>query len=68
MTWLLTRQLVCDNCSRLSARIQDYSRLPGAALTRDRLTKLGWRRVWRRGLTRDYCPSCVADIKARTGR
>ena len=67
MSWLLTRQLVCDSCSRVSQRVQDYSRLPGATLVMDRLHQQGWRRTWLHGLRRDHCPSCVADIKARTG-
>lgn len=67
MTWLLTRQLVCDHCARVSQRGQGYGRLPGATMVRERLTKLGWRRITRHGLARDICPSCVADIAARKG-
>ncbi len=67
MTWLLTRQLVCDSCARVSQRAQDYGRLPGAIMVKERLGRLGWCRTTRHGLTRDYCPSCVADIAARKG-
>ncbi len=67
MTWLLTRQLVCDSCARVSQRVQDYGRLPGATPAMERLTQQGWRRITRHFLTRDYCPSCVADIAARKG-